>query len=443
MAKKTHKKAKKSNIIKTSLVQKPISIKQPTQAISPEPNKKLQVHHSGNKKYPDFVFLGELIVLFAIVLTGIKLSPFFGPSLPYTKEELEQMKKLNITNFTMDDIAKIELELKSLEDHKNFFKLDPFSDDVNGIKNIQASAVMLPMVSFILVFVVPPIVGAYLLWFIIKYWKDVYLAFFEFIKMIMKYSIDAIEGMLASKWWIRKFTHWHKRSPSFGSYFDKWRRKYVDRPIYKEQMKYAKTYFEFKRKYWDVPYRKHVIVPTERLKIKLEFAKKIYITRALDTIFRKILNIDKNPNKIRTKEIMAHLNGANNADIDKNIAQSFAKLKQTKAAVNGKKIEINNNNVVITKNNNNKTLNNLKTATETNGKDTIEHFYNKTNDLYDNNNAVNIKDESLIMFYISFILIIFIVVFVIFKYKLYIGSHMKTFYLISTLIITLILNVLR
>ena len=111
MAKKTHKKSLNK---KTAPIDKPISndksLDKTTDQTAP-PNKKLQVHHSGNKKYPDFVFLGELIVLFAIVLTGIKLSPFFGPSLPYTKEELEQMKKLNITNFTMDDIAKIELEL--------------------------------------------------------------------------------------------------------------------------------------------------------------------------------------------------------------------------------------------------------------------------------------------------------------------------------------------
>jgi hypothetical protein len=404
-------------------------------------NKKLRVHHSGNKKRPDMVFLLEAIVVFILLIGAIRISPYiFKDKLPYTKEELENIKKLNITNFSMEEIAKIEMELKSLEDYKEFFNFEPFSEDATGNKNIQASAVMLPMVSFILVFVVPPIVGAYLVWFIIKYWKIVFIAVIEFMKMIIEFSTKAIEGMLAQKWWIRKFTHWHKHSPSFGSYFDKWKRKYVDRPIYKEQMKYAKTYFKYKRIYWDIPYRKHITVPKERLAIKLEFAKKLYITRALDTVFTKVLNIDKHPSKIKKADLINHLNAANNADIDKSTAQAFAQLKQTSAALSGKQIKINDNKTAIINNINNKPLNDLKKNINKNSNETIEHFVNNTNLLYDMKHLKQKINTDAITYFITIFLFSIITIFIIYYFKLY--NYGVYFYLFTTIVLTFIIDII-
>ena len=185
------------------------------------------------KKRPDIIFLIELIIFSIFSISALQIINYYNKEQkPYTEEELNDAKQLNINSFSVEQTAKIDLEIKSLENFKDYFKYEPYTAESSGINTLLQSAVMLPIVMFFLIFVLPPIVLSYILWFIIKYYKQVFTALIEFIRMIFDYATAVVEGMLASKWWIRKFTHWHRRSPTFSHYFDKWRIKYVDRPIY-------------------------------------------------------------------------------------------------------------------------------------------------------------------------------------------------------------------
>jgi hypothetical protein len=299
-------------------------------------------------KRPDLIFIAELIILGIFSISAVQLFSFFNKPKPiYTDEEFNEIKNKNITEFSVENTAKINLEIKSLEDFNNYFKFEPYSDEASGVNTLLQSAVMLPIIMFFIIFVMPPIVIAYILWFIIKYWEQVFIALIEFVKMIIDYSTDMIEGMLASKWWIRKFTHWHHRYPVFGPYFSKWRRKYVDRPMYNEQIKYAKTYFEFKRKYIDIPYHKYITVPKEKLKVRYEYAKKIYFTRVFDIIFGKLLKIDRDKRKIKPQVALKYLKETD----DKKVATVYSAVKKNQTGgTRNNQIKLNEKLLKIAKN---------------------------------------------------------------------------------------------
>jgi len=242
------------------------------------------------KDRPDIVFLAVIgfALISAFALYG--LAPYFQTVAPpiYTATQLEMAKNLPESAFTLDEISKVDLEVKGLESHASYFTSNPYSLANSGIYDLLLSVAILPLVMFFIMFVLPPLILAYGIWFMLRFWPYVMHASWGWFLAMYSYFNDLIQGKLGCKWYIRMVTGWRCRNPNFNTYVTTWRRRYVDRPVYEERLKYMQTFVWAKRKFYDIPLEKYINLPLKKLMLTLKYAKKIYIDRAFD-IFLKTL----------------------------------------------------------------------------------------------------------------------------------------------------------
>ena len=229
-----------------------------------------------------FAIVGLLVSLyFLFTYFGASNSPVFSEN-----NYLELLKNPQ-SKFLLKDLGKSQLIIDSLERYFKYFKLAPYSLQAQGIDDIARGVIFLPILSFLVIYIFPPIVVAYIGWFVYTYFKYVIEALWGWFLMIYNYGTKLIECQLANKWYIRMVTGWHKCSPEFAVYFDNWKRQYVDVPIYYETLKYVDEYHKFKEKYFSEPKFLYIDKNIQKLQIAKDFSQKTFIQRAMENFIYK------------------------------------------------------------------------------------------------------------------------------------------------------------
>lgn len=241
-------------------------------------------------KRPDLTLLFELVLLIVLAVILYHTWPFLtGRAKPgFSKAQFNRAMKLPETAFSIEELAKVNLEVKALSDYAGYFKNNPYSMANSGIKDLLVSVAILPFLIFFIQFVLPPFVFLYILWFMWRYWPYVFAAGWGWFVAMYSYFTTLAEGKLGCKWYIRFVTGWDCETPDFYEYYSNWKREYIDMPVYYEKLAYVQKYFWAKTEYIEKPWRKYVVLPLERYKIKAEYAKKIYLERSIEVFLKKL-----------------------------------------------------------------------------------------------------------------------------------------------------------
>ncbi len=351
------------------------------------------LNHPIRKSRPDITLLLEIIVVIAILIVLYKAWPYLtGTVKPgFTKEQFQQALQLPPSAFTVEQLAKVNIETNAFKSYSEFFKntRSPYSWENSGLPDLMMASILMPFIVITFQFIVPPFVIGYILWFIYNYWGHVYSGTVGWITMLYDYFTDLLQCKFGCKWYVRMMTGWSCCSPNFMDYVSRWRRKYVDRPIYYEKLKYFRKYYWAKKHYYEIPYRKYIEIPSKKYNVKLNFAKKIYIDRAVDVFLSKLLgSYPKTYIKPRNRLFNALLSN------NRNLAAVYAKTKQAKAQIEGKSYKsITPSGRTCVCPATKTPLSRIKKAiiTETGqAKDDLESLIKKTRDTYNKVNGINI-----------------------------------------------------
>ncbi len=281
---------------------------------------------------PDMTLLIEISVLVILLIVLYLIWPYLSASKSYLFSQEQYMKALELpeSSFSIGELSQIRIELEAFKKYFEYFDSPPYSLENQGIYDLNKGVIFLPILSFMIIYIVPPFVILYIIWFIITYWKYVIAALWGWFLMIYSYTTKLIECKLASKWYIRMVTGWTECSPSFSEYFNAWRRQYVDIPVYYEKLRYVQEYYAIKQRYYTIPKKYYIDLPSERYQIKLEYLQKVYINRAAEVFLKKLVDIYGNYYEMPRDELYLYLLGNN-----KNLAALWSKINQTKKQVLG------------------------------------------------------------------------------------------------------------
>jgi hypothetical protein len=247
-----------------------------------------------NSSRPDLIFFRNILLLLASVVIVYYTLPRISGAVKtgFSKEQFDKATKLPETAFNIEERAKVDMEVKAFEDHKKFFDDGGAYDPTNaGVHEIGRTSVALPMLIFFLQFILPPLAIGYIIWFVITYWRYVWAALWGWFETMYSYFTTLIQGRLGCKWYIKFVTGWKCRSPVFSEYVARWRRRYIDGPVYAEKIKYINQYYATKDKYITRPYKKYIDDPIERRKINVEYAKRVAAERTPEVILKKSRDI--------------------------------------------------------------------------------------------------------------------------------------------------------
>lgn len=295
--------------------------------------KNMYLGQSWRSKRPDVTLFVEVVFMIILAVIMYYAWPYItGTVKPaFNKEQFSKAAKLPESAFNINDLAKVNAEAQSLRDYAGFFKSDPYSPANSGVYDLMVNVAIMPMIIFFVQFVLPPFVIAYLIWFIVKFWPHVFAALYGWLVAMYKYFTKLIQGKVGCKWYIRMVTGWKCSSPNFYQYYVNWRRRYIDRPIYYEKLKYIKRYHAARNKYYIVPWRKYITIPRRRYKVKAEFAKKLYVDRAIEVFLKKLRAMYPQYYTMPRNEFYKWLLGNN-----RHAAGMYAKAIQAKAQIEGK-----------------------------------------------------------------------------------------------------------
>jgi len=298
--------------------------------------KKMYLKHPIRHKRPDMTLLVEIVLAIALAVILYYAWPYItGNTVPgFSREQFNNAAKLPITAFNIEEMAKVNLEVSSLKDYASYFKSSPYSLQNSGIYDLMVNVAILPLIIFFIQFVLPPFVISYIIWFIIRFWPYVMGAAWGWFKAMYLYFTKLIQGKLGCKWYIRMVTGWKCKSPNFGKYYNDWRRRYIDRPIYYEKLKYIKKYRMARKNYYTIPWDHYISVPYRRYKVKAKFTKKIYVNRANEVILKKIRDMYPQYYTMPRNKFYKWLLGNN-----RHLAGVYAKTLQAKAQIEGKPYE--------------------------------------------------------------------------------------------------------
>ena len=281
---------------------------------------------------PDVTLLVEITVFVIILMWLYSIWPYLSASKSFifSKEQYMKASMLPESAYSIDEMSKIKIELKALKDYFDYFTSPPYSLENQGIFELNKGVIFLPIISFIVIYIVPPFVILYIIWFIITYWKYVLAAVWGWFLMIYHFGSKLVECKLASKWYIRMVTGWSTGCPDFSQYFNAWRRQYIDIPVYYEKLKYIQEYYAAKEKYYTIPKRYYIDLPKERYKVKTDFLQKVYVDRATEVFLKKLVDWYHTYYELPRDELYHYLLRNN-----KNLGTIWAKTKQTQKQVSG------------------------------------------------------------------------------------------------------------
>jgi len=348
-------------------------------------------------KRPDLTLLVEIMLAVVFLVVLYRALPLLtGSTKPaFNKDQFQAALKLPEGSFNVSELAKVNLEVKALQDYKNFFDSKPFSYENSGRGDLDRANAILPFLTFAMQYIVPPFVIAYLIFFIIKFWPYIIAAAWGWYLTLYNYFTELIQCKLGCKWYISMMTGWSCCNVDFSEYFNRWRRRYVDIPVYEEKMKYIKRYLWAKRVYYEIPYRKYIELPIKRYKVKAEFAKKIYVDRAVEVFLKKIRAMYDPYYKMPKDELYRHLLSNN-----RNLAAMYAKAQQAKAQIDGNEYTSITHSGKVCKCPANKTpislINDAIKQETGNIKSDLNHMIDATHKIYDklNNIELTLPDPS-------------------------------------------------
>ena len=342
---------------------------------------------------PDLTLLVEIMLAVVFLVILYRALPLLTASNKpaFSKDQFQKALKLPEGAFNVTELAKVNLEVKALQDYRSFFDFRPYSYENSGMGDLVRANAVLPFVMFAIQYVIPPFVIAYIIWFIIRFWPYVIAAVWGWYLMLYEYFTRLIQCKLGCKWYISMMTGWGCCSPDFSEYFNAWRRKYIDIPVYTEKMKYVQKYLWAKRVYYEIPYRKYIELPIKRYKVKAEFAKKIYVDRAIEVFLKKLRELYDPYYQLPKDELYRHLLSNN-----RNLAALYAKTKQAKAQIEGKEYSSVTTSGKVCKCPASKTpvslLRNAIKVETGHIKDDLESMIEATNKIYDKLNSLEIPE---------------------------------------------------
>ena len=243
-------------------------------------------------KRPDITFLITVVSIISFLVLIYFLYPYiaklFGSDYLLTQDQYLKALTRPESSYSLQQLGKIKIEKESFRKYNEYFSSKPYSLQSQGLDDIARGVIFLPIISFLLIYIVPTLVVIYITWFIFTYWIYVIEALWGWFLMLYSYSTKLIECKLGEKWYISMVTGWHSCNPDFASYFNDWKKNYVDIPVYYEKLKYIKEYNDAKDKYITQPKINYITKPSEKVKVDLEFAKKTFIERTLDNFISKM-----------------------------------------------------------------------------------------------------------------------------------------------------------
>lgn len=242
------------------------------------------------KARPDLTFLVEVMMMTALTILLYYLVPYIsGTVIPnFNGAQLARAQNATTGSFGLKDVTKVEMEVSSYKKYQDYFKSNPNSGDNTGLHDLMVTSAMAPLAMFFLTYILPPFVIAYILWFIVKFWKYVIKALWGWFLAMYEYFTTLVQGKLGCKWYIRMVTGWKCRSVAFSDIVEKWRIRYVDRPVYYEKLRYVKQFMAAKEQYIDRPINRYINFPLRKYGIYADYAKKLYMERPMDELIRRI-----------------------------------------------------------------------------------------------------------------------------------------------------------
>lgn len=208
-------------------------------------------YQANQKKNRALMFVIDVCILIVVFLFIWKAFPLLKKltpegKKPYSKEQFDKAynEALNLpeTAFTQRDLEKRAEYRKSYQDYDAHYRAeDPYSPINIGEREIRLGDMLRSPMTFFLVHILPYIILAYIMWFIVKYIKYLIAAIWGYLVMMYQYTARKIRCKLAEKWYIRMITGWEKCSVNFNRYYNQWKHDYVTRPIARERVEYLKA----------------------------------------------------------------------------------------------------------------------------------------------------------------------------------------------------------
>ena len=203
------------------------------------PHKERRKNNASTMLYVD-ISLSIVVCIFLY-----KLYPFLKKLMNttnYTQEQLDNATKLPEDAYSREDLRKVEEFRKSFVDWLEYYKSeDAFSETNVGIPEIRRGNDLREPFKFMIQYVIPYVILAYIVWFVVKYIKYVIAAIWGFFVTVYQFVTKKITCTLAEKWYIRMGTGWSRCDPNFGQYVNMWKNQYVVRPVATERITYLKA----------------------------------------------------------------------------------------------------------------------------------------------------------------------------------------------------------
>ena len=139
----------------------------------------IQPYIEKKQKNYAFMFIVDICLSAVCILFLYKMYPFIKQYITrenYTPEQYEKAKQLPESAYTKEELRTVKEFRQSYQSWIDYYKQDnAFSDDNIGLHEIRRGSALRQPFLFIIQYVIPYIIVAYIVWFIIKYIKYVLL----------------------------------------------------------------------------------------------------------------------------------------------------------------------------------------------------------------------------------------------------------------------------
>lgn len=245
---------------------------------------------------PDVILLIEVVIIICILTILYILWPYLtaDKSLLFSKEQFDNAMKLNSNSFNINDVTKVNMELKAMDEYFKYFTdiRTPYSLKSQGIIDLMKGTIFMPFVMVGTFIVAPIFISTYILWFIWKYWKITMEACFGFLDIcIYRYLKATIEGKLGCFFFIKIALGYHCHGATFDEFYSIWYRQYVEEPLYHEKLKYIDNYHMEKDKHITLPKLKYIDNPIDTVKTHGEYIKETVVDRSIESFMKAIKTV--------------------------------------------------------------------------------------------------------------------------------------------------------
>lgn len=260
----------------------------------------IQPHEERRRTNMAMMFYVDLSLVLVLSLFAYKMYPWLkrlylgAAGANYTPEQYAAAMKLSESAYSREELRLAQEYRTSFQAWKDFYKAeDAFSEYNVGTTEIQRGSTLREPAKFMIQYVIPYVILAYVVWFLVKYIKYVIAAIWGFFVMMYQFVAKKITCKLAEKWYIRLGTGWSRCHPKFNQYVDEWQRNYVTRPVAQERITYLKgvqgVKTQYKAKFGEQP--PHLTL-WNRVWDWLYDWKRIYIDLPLQELYLLLIGFD-------------------------------------------------------------------------------------------------------------------------------------------------------